>query len=112
MALALIPLSKLEEAINIINNNDLTELQIGFCQYFVSQWCNAKTSKQGPEIWNHHLSTIRTNNNAEGYHSMMSSTIPRHHPLVTQIVDFFLISIRIMKLKLNLTFLMIFREML
>ena len=67
----------------------MNDLQLDFLQYFISQWCTAKSSKQSPAIWNHHKSVIRTNNIAEGYHSMMSSNIPRHHPLVSQIIEFF-----------------------
>ena len=84
MALALIPVDKIQCAINIIIyeidlESDLAAKQIEFFEYFVSQWCNAKKIKQGPEIWNQHKATVRNNNPSEIYHSTMPSNIPRHH---------------------------------
>ena len=55
----------------------------------MNQWLNAKKSKQGPEIWNQHQSTIKTNNVSETNHSSMPSTIPRHSPQVCQIIKYF-----------------------
>ena len=79
---------------NIIYNEinlewDFSSKQIDFFNYFVYQWCNAKKSKQGPEIWNQHKATTRTNNLSETNHSTMPSNIPRYHPLVSQITNYF-----------------------
>jgi len=88
MALALIPLYRIEDAVAIIINEidpdeKIFDKKVEFLQYFADQWLNAKMSKQGPEIWNQHLATIRTNNGSENNHSIQSSTIPRHHGLVS-----------------------------
>jgi hypothetical protein len=67
MALALIPIQMLETAIAIIIKPIfiLNDKQLEFVEYFVSQWCNAKKSKQCPDIWNIHEATMRTNYNSE-----------------------------------------------
>ena len=69
MALSLIPLNKLKDGLDIIiTNTELSSKQHEFIRYFVRQWCNAKTSKQCPAIWNQHMAVRRTNNVLEGYH--------------------------------------------
>ena len=94
MALALIPMENIKEAMDIIiseidSNSNIAIKQADFVVYFVNQWLNAKKSKQGPEIWNQHQATIKTNNVSEANHSSMPSTIPRHNPLVCQIIKYF-----------------------
>ena len=94
MALALIPLENVQEAMDVIiseidSNSKIATKQADFVVYFVNQWLNAKKSKQGPEIWNQHQSTIKTNNVSETNHSSMPSTIPRHSPQVCQIIKYF-----------------------
>ncbi len=94
MALALIPLYRIEDAVAIIINEidpdeEIFDKKVEFLQYFVKQWLNAKMSKQGPEIWSQHLATIRTNNASESNHSIQSSIIPRHHGLVSEIISYF-----------------------
>ncbi len=113
MALALIPIDQIESAVKIIINEldqeqDMYPKQIEFLQYFVEQWLNAKQSKQGPAIWNQYQATIRTNNVSEVNHSIQSSSIPRHHPLCSQIITYFKesdakSSDKFMKSRLNLT---------
>ena len=89
MALALIPIEKLQSGIDIIITNQLSAKQIDFVKYFVRQWCNAKRSKQCPAIWNQHMAVRRTNNVLEGYHSMMTSCMRRVHPSVSEVIEFF-----------------------
>ena len=94
MALALISMENIKEAMDIIiseidSNSNIAIKQADFVVYFVNQWLNAKKSKQGPEIWNQHQATIKTNNVSEANHSSMPSTIPRHNPLVCQIIKYF-----------------------
>ncbi len=85
---------RIEDAVAIIINEidpdeKVFDKKVEFLQYFVDQWLNAKMSKQGPEIWNQHLATIRTNNASESNHSIQSSIIPRHHGLVSEIISYF-----------------------
>jgi len=42
-----------------------------------------------PEIWIEQLATIKTNNASENNHSIQSSTIPRHHGLVSEVISYF-----------------------
>jgi hypothetical protein len=89
MALALIPIEKLQSGIVIIITNQLSAKQIDFVKYFVRQWCNAKRSKQCPAIWNQHMAVRITNNVLEGYHSIMTSCMRRVHPSVSEVIEFF-----------------------
>ena len=91
MALALIPLSNLNDAIDIIlkPNFDLNDKHLEFIEYFISQWCTAKQSKQCPDIWNRHKASTRTDNASETNHSIIKNSIPNTHPYCHQVVDFF-----------------------
>ncbi|CAF0894177.1 unnamed protein product [Brachionus calyciflorus] len=79
MALALIPLENIKNGIDIIVEEipEKDEKLIEFIKYFKKQWLNGSIS---PEIWNHHFSQKRTNNNLEGFHSKLTNFIPKCHP--------------------------------
>ena len=66
MALALIPIDKIKEALDIIIEEApfKSEKMVSFVKYFKNQWLNGFIS---PEIWNHRNSVKRTNNNLEGF---------------------------------------------
>ena len=49
-------------------------------EYFISQWCTAKQSKQCPDIWNRHKASTRTDNASETNHSITKKSIPKTHP--------------------------------
>lgn len=89
IALALIPLQHLEDAMKIIiatmPNKD--QVTIKFVRYFAKQWLNGN---QSPEIWNHH-ETIgrRTNNGLEGYHHKIATVTPNPHPQLQTQIDLF-----------------------
>ena len=93
-ALALIPekIEDLEKAWGIIICETPTgdeELVDKFIKYFIDTWLLGRHGSHCiPSIWNRHKEKIRTNNNLEGYHSMMNKSL-NPHSKITDVIDFF-----------------------
>jgi hypothetical protein len=93
-ALALIPekIEDLEKAWGIIICETPTgdeELVDKFIRYFIDTWLLGRHGSHCiPSIWNRHKEKIRTNNNLEGYHSMMNKSL-NPHSKITDVIDFF-----------------------
>ncbi|RNA19867.1 ac transposable element-derived [Brachionus plicatilis] len=85
MTLALIPLDKIKDAFNIILDECpfTDEKLFAFVRYFKKQWLNGTIS---PQIWNHHTSQKRTNNNLEGFHSKLTKLLPKYHPKFSDVL--------------------------
>ncbi|RNA35029.1 Ragulator complex LAMTOR3 [Brachionus plicatilis] len=77
MTLALIPIDKLQHAIDIIIEElpEKNSKYISFIKYFQKQWLNGAIS---PQIWNLN-SQKRTNNDLEGFHSKLTMFLPKYH---------------------------------
>lgn len=86
IALALIPIDKLKDAMDIIIQKipSTDDKLIIFITYFNNQWLNGFIS---PEIWNHRYSQKRTNNNVEGFHSKLTKIIPKYHSKFSEMVN-------------------------
>ena len=92
MGLALIQVERLQDGLNVFigelnENYELYNKQIDFLNQIVNQSHTAKKSKQNPEIWNQNKATQNTNCSESDYN--MSSNIPKFHPLVSKITDYF-----------------------
>ncbi|CAF1014771.1 unnamed protein product [Brachionus calyciflorus] len=85
ISIPLIPVENIIQAFNIIIEeiplND--EKIINFIKYYQKQWLNGSIS---PEIWNHHDSQKRTNNDLEGYHSKLTKFLPKYHPKFSDMI--------------------------
>ena len=83
VALALIPVDKINEALEIIQKDTPSNCD-SIYNYFIRQWVN----KVKPEIWNHfEYNNHRTNNRAEGYHSKINKLISNHNPNIFHIIN-------------------------
>ncbi|RNA29472.1 Ragulator complex LAMTOR3 [Brachionus plicatilis] len=78
MALALIPIDKIKEALDIIIE------EAPFKSEKKNQWLNGFIS---PEIWNHRNSVKRTNNNLEGFHSKLTKFLPKYHSKFSDMLE-------------------------
>ncbi|CAF1579299.1 unnamed protein product, partial [Adineta ricciae] len=75
MALALLPLNKVEPAFQALADNHPESLDELF-EYFETFWMKTTSI----DLWNVFDLKTRTNNNAEGYHNRFSHRIDKRHP--------------------------------
>ena len=82
-------MDKIKDAFEIILNSvpELHSNKEKLKKYFIEKWLMGSNS---PDIWNHHnTSRKRTNNNLEGYHTTITSTLPKYHPEMGKMVQYY-----------------------
>ncbi|CAF1112598.1 unnamed protein product [Rotaria magnacalcarata] len=77
MALALLPIELIEEAVQLLEDDSLPEMK-DFFKYFKYQW----STRVPPKYWNVSTLEFRTNNFAEGWHNKFSNRVDKTHPNV------------------------------
>ena len=82
--LALIPIEKINDALEKIENSIPHQDCEIIIKYFKSQWID----KIKPEVWNHYeRSEHRTNNQAEGFHSNLNRLLTSSHPNLYALIN-------------------------
>ncbi|CAF3710819.1 unnamed protein product [Rotaria socialis] len=82
MALALLPIELIEEAVQLIEDDSLTEMA-DFFRYFKYQWL----TRVPPKYWNVSTLEFRTNNFAEGWHNKFNNRVDKNHPNVWRLFE-------------------------